>query len=179
MGFPSFVVLDSDGELVAVASNRSVDGFRATVEAGEQFAAMAKATDADSKKKVLMQRIDWQAMPFAQAKAAVAALELGADEKASVANKLFNLELMDTRLNPDKQAGLRHLVSMLDENRVPTDAQAASTFWRYLASGAQQLGDATAFGHYVAYLEKEVETNPRAQAMLERAKKTLEGMTKK
>lgn len=179
MGFPSFVVLDSDGELVAVAGKRSVEAFRETVDAGAAFAAIAKQTDAESKKKVLMQRIDWQAVPFAQAKAAVAELELGDEERASVAKKLFNLELMDSRLNPDKAAGLRRLVSILDEKRLPDDKQVAANFWRYLSTGAQQLGDADAFARYVEYLEKEVEANPRAQAMLERAKKTLEDMKSK
>jgi hypothetical protein len=180
-GFPSFVVMDEDGELLAVVEKRSVEGFQAALDSATEFAkvaAAARAGDKQAQKTVFLRRLHWLAVPFEQAKDTLAKLELSDAERKDAAAPLQMIELYDARLCADRKQGLATLMRIHTENRLVDDPQVQNTYWRYLQMGAEQLGNAAAYGVYVEHLRGMAEKQPRMKAMLEQAEKKLAAMQK-
>ena len=178
-GFPSFVMMDANGEALAIGGARTVAAFTESVEAAQSMQALAAAGevgDGEARKAVFLQRLEWLAIPFADAKAQAERLDLTDAERAGIVAPMLALELNDARLDPDRDSGLAKLVKIHAEDRIGEDARVAGTFWRYLAMGAEMQKDADVYALYVEYLRGQVEANPRMQASLDRAQKTLEAM---
>jgi hypothetical protein len=176
MGFPSFVVLDEDGEMLAKVEARSVEGFEKALAAAQELRTLdlaGRGGDAGAAKSVLLKRIGWQAMPLATATEQLAKFELSEEERSTATRSLLGIELAEARLCEDKSEGLKRLLRILDEGRLVDDATVSGTFWRYLAVGAEQQKDAAAFARYVEYLKAQVAKNPRMQGQLDAAEKKL------
>ena len=125
-----------------------------------------------------MKRLEWLALPFADAKAMAAKLEFDAEEKAKVETALVSLELNDARLTKDQKEGLRKLLAIREEGRLPAREPILANYWRMVAAGAEKQKDAAAFGLYVEYLRTQVEKQPRMKPALDRAEATLAAMRK-
>lgn len=179
MGFPSFVVLDEDGELLAAVEKRTVEGFEAAVAAAKELKALddaGKAGDAAATKTVLLKRIGWQAVPHAAASAALAKLDLTDEERTAATRSMLGIEMNEARLCTDKAEGLKRLLKIHSEGRLVDDPRIAGTFWRYLSVGAETLKHAEAYGLYVEYLRGQVEKNPRMKTALDAAEQKLAAM---
>ncbi|MFO1050751.1 MAG: hypothetical protein U1F36_00885 [Planctomycetota bacterium] len=175
-GFPSFVVMDEDGELLAVVEDRSVDGFEHAVTQATEFASTVRAAKEgkqDARKEVFRKRVEWMALPLDQAKAEFKALELTDAERKALEVPLQMIEIYDARLTADRAQGLAKLLRIHKEGRLLDDPRVTNTYWRYLAVGAEQLRDADAYAVYVEYLRGMVEKQPRMKASLEQAEKKL------
>ncbi len=175
-GFPSIVMLDEDGEALAIGGARTIEGFEDTLAQAEQMlalAAKAKAGDAAAAKEVFLKRLEWLAIPFADATATLAKLELDDAEQAQAGSWLLQLEMNDARLTKDQQEGLRKLLRIRSEGRLPDDPRIAATFWRMVSVGAERQKDAAAFALYVDYLRAQAEKEPRMKSTLAAAEKKL------
>jgi hypothetical protein len=180
-GFPSFVFMDADGEMLALGGARTVEGFEKSLAEAQEMAALAakaKAGDADADRTVFLKRLSWHGVPFEAAKARVAALKLDEAEAKQAASALLTLELNDARLTPDKKAGLAKLMKIHAEGRVPTDPRASAGYWRMVAMGAEREKDVAAYTKYVEYLRAASADEPRMKTQLDRAEAVLAAMAK-
>lgn len=182
-GFPSFVMMDADGEVLAIGgqgpNGRKVEGFEATVATAQELHALAekgKAGDAAAQKEVLLKRIGWGAMPFADAAKAVKALKLSDEEMAAVKGPLLTMEINSARMEKDPKQGIKILRKIQEEGRAPTDASTSNRFWLQLSRLAETAKDAETYAMYVEHLKGTVEAQPRMAQALARAEQTLAKM---
>ncbi|MFQ5844296.1 MAG: hypothetical protein ACE5JG_04830 [Planctomycetota bacterium] len=190
-GFPSFGVLDAEGNLIARHDGpRSVDGFKATAKKGRAFLALkAKAAGGDRAAQIefAIRRTGLGHIDVDELEEILEPLgELTAEQRKAVKGFRANAKVAKilapyrtVRPNQEEtQQLIEAFVKLHRQGLVPSDGS-GRTFWRLLTSHAHQQQDAELFEACIEEYWKPLLTgsdNEQAQAYLGRLQDTLEQM---
>lgn len=194
-GFPHLVVMNAEGDVLSVVQRRSVEGFRAAVEAGEAYQALKSKADRTPDEELELIQMD---------------LDLGNAKPAEALERLQGLEGADPEKVSALEAKLEAVAfdatidEVLQSAGQPTneaEQQAAikkigTTFWEHYQAGKRPSGAMQASTAFYSLLmqyglnEKLVEparagldgivelhgSNPQAKAQIEKFRKEVEAL---
>ncbi len=178
--YPYMAFLDAEGHVLAVQTERSVDGFRKTLDgdvaAFRALCEQAAAGDADARRALFAKRVELRHFDdFDAAHAELAALA-GLDDatRAKLDQQLvdqeFNLILGTARSAEDAPAAGARCLPMWQKHRIPSE-RFAPYFWFFLASDAVQQKDADRLAEAIGKLE--ATGSPRAETYLPALRQAL------
>lgn len=183
-GFPYLVALDQNGDVIAQASDRSVEGFRSMMADGAKFVEVRAKPEKTLDDEVFLLKHDIRMgnADLEQAKARMEKLKgLSDEQKKELDGLLLGLEiqsLMPKARTPEEAkpqilAAGKRFAEMWAEGREPTDEQHVQPFFIFMLDHAESVKDAALFEKALEKLRAKFGDNPRAKGFFDKQDERL------
>jgi hypothetical protein len=173
-GFPYLVFLDADGEVLARAGDRSVEGFqkvRSAISAYQALEQKAAKGDKTVGADLLIAGIEMGKLKFADAKEAAGKLgKISAEKQKQIDALVFNLEVQDAMSSVRSQEAMievgKKFATMMEEGKAPTGS-AARQFYSAILAAKEAEADAKGFEKAMNAMKKAAGDTPANKRMFE------------
>lgn len=173
-GFPSLAFMDATGEVLAVQSDRTVEGFHKTQADVKAYANLKQRIDKGEKGLgVKLMKAEWDLgkLTWAEAKKKAEGFgKLSAKEKKQVTQIVLDAEVveraMDTRDVEKFKAVYARFKQISGEGYVP-GGKAERAFWFTMLEGSDKANDLKMYRHCVERVKEMLADNKRAEKYLQ------------
>lgn len=179
-GFPTFLMLDDGGEVIARhVGDRTVPEFEKTAARAVFYLDVKKKSEAGDKSAGIdfaIARLELGTLTADEAKKTIAGLGTpSADQQAHLDAVLLNQEVMaiSKEAGKDRAAAGKKFAEMKKAGKVPTGSTEYLTFWDAIIQNAEAQKDIPGFEEALARLKEKIGSNPSKQKYFQNKEEAL------
>ena len=179
-GFPSFAVLDVEGEIIAKHNGaRSAEAFQETLDQAAKFIDLQKRAAAGERGAIIelaLMECQMGRIKLAECEARLSDVgELNDEQKATLAGLRVDGKIQEQldKLNSDRsqatfEAAAKVFLGMLEAGEKPSGGMAKNVFTQVRAGHSMRTENAAEAEAIHEYLKQELKDTPKAQGFLDR-----------